>query len=154
MISEDMHREYVRLSRHTFEVALRLLRAHVNDLLSPKWGRSQLSLEVQLAMKLDRLGTYGNLARVFRVTNHLNVSVGTMVTATRRVIRWLNRLPPDTVAFPYAARCWDLSAWAGSRFEFEGCFGATDGTIFLPRIHRRGIRGLNTSRKAGTALKL
>lgn len=71
-------------------------------------------------MTLYRLGAYGNLERVDAVPDHFGMSVGTVVKATRRVIRGLKRLAPDTLVWPNAARHSDLSAWAGSRFRFDG----------------------------------
>lgn len=92
-----------------------------------------------------RSGACRNLAGVVAVADHFDASVGILVKATRRVIRGLNRLAPDTILFPNAARCWDLSAWAESRFGLEGCIGATDGTTSLWRINWRGIRGRTTT---------
>lgn len=138
------------MSRSALEVALGLLRVHADDLFRPRRGPSQLSLEGHLALTLYRFGAYGNLAREDVVADHCGLSVGTVVNATRRVIRGLKRLARDSIEWPNAARRSDLSAWVyllglGLALGFLGALEPLTRRPFLWRINRRGIRGLTTT---------
>lgn len=152
--SDETFRGYMRMSRETFAVVLVLLRTHAADMFRLRRGPNLLSVEVQLAMTLYRLGAYGNLARVEAVADHFGVSVGIVVKATRRVIWGLKRLASSSIVWPNTTRRAELSAWPGSHFGFDGCIGATDGTTFplayQPALHpwsyydRKGRYSLNS----------
>ncbi|KAK1861463.1 hypothetical protein I4F81_004047 [Pyropia yezoensis] len=60
----------------------------------------------------------------------LGVSVGAVVKCTRRVIGALGAVAPQHVKWANARRRAGLSASAASKFGFDGCVGAADGTTF------------------------
>lgn len=132
------YRGYMRMRRSTFDHVLGLLRSNAADLFVSRRGLSQLALEVQLALTLYGLGTYGHSARVEAVADLFGVSVGALVKSTRRVISGIKRLAPSCTVWPNADRRHDLSTWAGSRYGFDGSIGATDG-ITIPLAYAAAL---------------
>ena len=58
------------------------------------------------------------------------VSVGPVVKSSRRVGKVLVSLEPVHIRWPNVQRREHLSDHAASKFRFQGCIGATDGTTF------------------------
>lgn len=137
--TDEAYRGYMRMSRATFESVVSLLRCHAADVFVSRHGSCQLALEIQVALTLYRLGSYGNATRVEAVADLFGVSAGTVVKSTRRVIAGLQPSAPTLIVWPNSERSQKISDWAGNRFGFDGCIGATDGTTirlaYQPALH-------------------
>jgi hypothetical protein len=101
--------------------------------------RPQLPVPHQLALTLERLGSNGNGASVGRFSRNLSVGRGTVVKASRRVIRAINDLSKKYLVWPDSDRRKEISNVM--KFEgFEGCIGFVDGTS-IPLYQRPSIDG-------------
>jgi len=102
-------------------------------------GGAQVDLQLQLAINLYRPGHYGNACSVDAVADLFGVSVGAVVKSSRRVVKALVSLAPVHIRWPNAQRREQLSSYETSKFGFQGCIGATDGTTFplayQPALH-------------------
>ncbi|KAF5195667.1 hypothetical protein FRX31_014745 [Thalictrum thalictroides] len=99
---------------------------------------SQNSL-LQLAVALERFGSYGNGASLGRIARTYGIGEGTVHTYTKRVITAVRALRGKYIAWPDADRRRQTSA-VMSREGFNGCVGFVDGTT-IPLFQRPGIDG-------------
>jgi hypothetical protein len=93
----------------------------------------------QLALTLERLGSNGNGASVGRFSRNLNVGRGTVIKASRRVIRAINDLSARFLLWPDTERRREISGVMKAE-GFEGCVGFVDGTT-IPLYQRPSIDG-------------
>lgn len=128
--SEERFRGLFRMDRATFRATQSVLRSRSCAPFFSRRGRRHLSLDVQLAIALYRLGHYGDACSVEAVADMFGVSVGAVVKCTRRVIGALGAVAPRFVKWANARRRAELSESAASKFGFDGCVGAADGTTF------------------------
>jgi hypothetical protein len=101
--------------------------------------RPQLPVPHQLALTLERLGSNGNGASVGRISRNLCVGRGTVIKASRRVIRAINDMGPTYLRWPDKDRRKEISEVMKAE-GFEGCVGFVDGTT-IPLYQRPSIDG-------------
>jgi hypothetical protein len=99
----------------------------------------QPSVEHQLAITLERLGSNGNGASVGRFSQNYKVSRGQVVKCTRQVIDAILEQGDCYLGWPPADRRKAiLSVW--QQDGFPGCVGFVDGTT-IPLYQRPGLDG-------------
>ncbi|KAI0995832.1 hypothetical protein K3495_g12349 [Podosphaera aphanis] len=99
----------------------------------------QIPVAHQLALALERFGSYGNAASVGKFRRNLSVSTGTVVNVTRRVIKAILPYQKVHMSWPSSQRRAKISAVL-EREGFGGCVGFIDGTTF-PFYQRPGKDG-------------
>ncbi|KAI0995168.1 hypothetical protein K3495_g13013, partial [Podosphaera aphanis] len=99
----------------------------------------QIPVAHQLALALERFGSYGNAASVGKFRRNLSVSTGTVVNVTRRVIKAILPYQKVHMSWPSSQRRAKISAVL-EREGFGGCVGFVDGTTF-PFYQRPGKDG-------------
>jgi len=137
--SEKQFRTAFRVNRSTFQALKSVLLVRARAAFCRRRGGSQLSLDLQLAVTLFRVGHYGNACSVDAVADLFGVSVGGVIKSTRRVVKALAGVAPQHIRWPNTQRRAGLSMYAAEKFGFDGCIGATDGTTFplayQPALH-------------------
>jgi len=135
----DQYRSYMRMRWTTFAYVLYMLCAHAADVSTSRRGTTQIRIDIQLSVALFRFGHYGNGSRVQFVAVLFDVSSGTVVRSTERVLKGRKRLAPSVIRWPNTERRAQQAEWAGSSYGFNNCTGATDGTNFplayQPALH-------------------
>ena len=137
--TEQRFRGYFWVDRATIAAVLLALRRDARSIFFRSRGGTQVDLQLHLAITLYRLGHYGNACSVDAVADLFGVSVGAVVTSSRRVVKALVSLAPVHIRWPNAQRREHLSSYAASKFGYQGCIGATDGTTiplaYQPALH-------------------
>jgi len=128
--SEERLRGYFRVERATFAAVLLALRRDTRSVFFRSCGGAQVDPQLQLPITLYRLGHYGNACSVEAVADLFGMSVGAVVKSSCGVVKALVSFAPVHIWWPIAQRSEHLSSYAASKFEFQGCIGATDGTTF------------------------
>ncbi|EFP92408.2 uncharacterized protein PGTG_18233 [Puccinia graminis f. sp. tritici CRL 75-36-700-3] len=116
-----------------------LSQVNLNPIFHSNSFRPQLPIPHQLALTLERLGSNGNGASVGRFSRNLGVGHGTVVKASRRVIRAINDLSEKYLTWPDEVRRKEISDVMKCEV-FEGCVGFVDGTT-IPLYQRPSIDG-------------
>ncbi|MBW0556163.1 hypothetical protein O181_095878 [Austropuccinia psidii MF-1] len=99
----------------------------------------QLDVCQQLALTLERLGSNGNGASLGRFARTYQVSRGSIVMASRRVIKVLCDLGPQYIFWPNEEQRGEISRHLAHE-GFPGCVGFLDGTT-IPLFQRPGVDG-------------
>ena len=122
-------RQALRVSREGFQDILENIKTH--DVFQAKPSAHQLPVEHQLQIALFRLGRFGNGSSVQDIAQIFGVSEGTIVNATRRVIK-------ATLSLEDRYLCWytpEESARMKRRIHrmsgFRNCLGFLDGTTIV-----------------------
>ncbi|OCF32668.1 hypothetical protein I316_05589 [Kwoniella heveanensis BCC8398] len=121
---EDFRRN-MRISYYEFHTLLNLIKD--NPIFQFKAGRPQAEPIYQLTVALYRLGTNGNGANAFYMADKFEISEGTLVYWTERVILAILDLESDAISWPDPEERESLSD------DFEdagipgGCVGIIDG---------------------------
>ncbi|EFP75138.1 uncharacterized protein PGTG_01731 [Puccinia graminis f. sp. tritici CRL 75-36-700-3] len=136
MRDEDF-KQAVRTTKTGFTWLLEQI--YFNAIFYSNSPRPQLPVPHQLALTLERLGSNGNGASVGRFSRNLSVGRGTVIKASRRVIRAINDLSPRYLLWPDKERRDEISKVMKAE-GFEGCIGFVDGTT-IPLYQRPSIDG-------------
>jgi hypothetical protein len=136
MRDEDF-KQAVRTTKSGFTWLLRQIA--FNPIFHSGSFRPQLPVPHQLALTLERLGSNGNGASVGRISRNLSVGRGTVIKASRRVIRAINDLGSTYLLWPDKDRRKEISDVMKAE-GFEGCIGFVDGTT-IPLYQRPSIDG-------------
>ncbi|EFP79524.2 uncharacterized protein PGTG_05845 [Puccinia graminis f. sp. tritici CRL 75-36-700-3] len=116
-----------------------LSQVNLNPIFHSNSFRPQLPIPHQLAPTLKRLGSNGNGASVGQFSRNLGVGRGTVVKASRRVIRAINNLSEKYLTWPDKVRRKEISDVMKCE-GFKGCVGFVDGTT-IPLYQRPSIDG-------------
>ncbi|EFP76773.2 uncharacterized protein PGTG_02234 [Puccinia graminis f. sp. tritici CRL 75-36-700-3] len=134
---DDDFKQAVRTTKPGFIWLLNEIQ--LNPVFHSESFRPQLPIAHQLALTLERLGSNGNGASVGRFSRNLSVGRGTVVKASRRVIRAINDLSGRYLLWPDTNRRREISEVMKEE-GFEGCVGFVDGTT-IPLYQQPSIDG-------------
>lgn len=130
-------RHAMRTTPACFEAVLRLIEDHPVFFSTSR--NPPPSVEHQLAMTLERLGSNGNGASLTRISRYYKMSIGCVVTSTRRVVKAINDRGAGYLAWPDKDRREEISEVLAEN-GFPQCVGFVDGTT-IPLHQKPGKDG-------------
>lgn len=135
--SDSVFLQKFRTSRKSHRAVTRLIENHPvfqnnsnNPQVHPGW---------QLAVALNRFGHYGNRMNVGEVSADFDISTGSVVKYTERVMTALVDLASDWIKWPDESRRTELSQVMREE-GFPGCIGFIDGTT-IPLSQKPAMQG-------------
>ena len=126
--NEEEFLRIFRIPRCLFLSLVRLLQNHPAFGVHGKKQRKHFSAELHLLVLLKYMGSEGNASSAINLKHGLGIGKGSVTNYLRRAVDAVLSLFSQTVFWPDAEECIEISNRIREAQHFPKCFGAIDGT--------------------------
>ncbi|KAI9103436.1 hypothetical protein DFS34DRAFT_576914 [Phlyctochytrium arcticum] len=135
---DDQFRTKFRTDRNSFNALCGLIQDH--PIFSSNGNTcAQLPVPYQVAVAINRLGTYENAAGVLSLSTNFGISIGSVNNYTNRVVEAITDSCAHFLSWPDAEQRQEIRQVLAAE-GFPGCVGFVDGST-LPLAWKRSLDG-------------